>query len=78
MGCARGGPVNVDVAAAAARGIALVTTPGKNAEAVADQTLAFMIMLARRFPGAQRFLLEGGRRRARSTARRSSATTSAA
>lgn len=61
VGCARGGPVNVDVAAAEARGIALVTTPGKNAEAVADQALAFMVMLARRFPTAQRFLLEGGR-----------------
>src|SRR5207249_10884360 len=35
--------------------------PGKNAEAVADQTIAFMVMLARGFPRAQRFLLEGGR-----------------
>jgi D-3-phosphoglycerate dehydrogenase / 2-oxoglutarate reductase len=61
VGCARGGPVNVDVAAAKARGIAVATTPGKNAEAVADQALAFMIMLARRFTTAQRFLLEGGR-----------------
>jgi D-3-phosphoglycerate dehydrogenase len=58
--CARGGPVNVDVAAASARQIPLVITPGKNAESVADQTLAFMIMLARGFPKAQRFLLEGG------------------
>ena len=58
--CARGGPVNVDVAAASARQIPLVNTPGKNAESVADQALAFMIMLARRFPKAQRFLIEGG------------------
>jgi D-3-phosphoglycerate dehydrogenase / 2-oxoglutarate reductase len=58
--CARGGPVNVDVAAASARQIPLVNTPGKNAESVADQTLAFMIMLARRFPKAQRFLIDGG------------------
>jgi D-3-phosphoglycerate dehydrogenase / 2-oxoglutarate reductase len=57
--CARGGPVNVDVDAATARGLPVVTTPGKNAEAVADQALAFMVMLARRFPYAQRFLLEG-------------------
>ena len=43
-----------------ARGrLPLVNTPGKNAEAVADQTLAFMIMLARGFPAAQRFLDEG-------------------
>ncbi|HSS94025.1 MAG TPA: NAD(P)-dependent oxidoreductase [Candidatus Dormibacteraeota bacterium] len=58
--CARGGPVNVDVAAASARGIPVVNTPGKNAESVADQAIAFMIMLARGFPRAQRFLLDGG------------------
>jgi D-3-phosphoglycerate dehydrogenase / 2-oxoglutarate reductase len=57
--CARGGPVNVDTIAATSRGIPVVTTPGKNAEAVADQTIAFMIMLARQFPKAQRFLLDG-------------------
>jgi D-3-phosphoglycerate dehydrogenase len=58
--CARGGPVNIDVTAASARHIPLVNTPGKNAESVADQALAFMIMLARGFPRAQRFLIEGG------------------
>ena len=57
--CARGGPVNVDLESASARGLPVVTTPGKNAESVADQTLAFMVMLARRFPQAQRFLLDG-------------------
>jgi D-3-phosphoglycerate dehydrogenase / 2-oxoglutarate reductase len=57
--CARGGPVNVDLEAASARGLPVVTTPGKNAEAVADQTLAFLVMLARRFRHAQRFLLDG-------------------
>src|SRR5260370_24833809 len=59
VGCARGGPVNVDVEAVSARGATLVTTPSKNAEAVADQTLAFLIMIARGFPRAQRFLDEG-------------------
>ena len=58
--CARGGPVNIDIEAASARGIPVVNTPGKNADAVADQTIAFMIMLARGFPRAQRFLLDGG------------------
>ena len=59
--CARGGPVNVDVKSASARGIPVVNTPGKNADAVADQALAFMVMLARGFPRAQKFLLEGGK-----------------
>jgi D-3-phosphoglycerate dehydrogenase / 2-oxoglutarate reductase len=58
--CARGGPVNVDVDAVSARGLPLVTTPGKNAEAVADQTVAFLVMLARGFPRAQRFIEHGG------------------
>ena len=61
VACCRGGPVNVDVKAASARRIPVVNSPGKNAEAVADQTIAFMVMLARGLPRAQRFLLEGGR-----------------
>jgi D-3-phosphoglycerate dehydrogenase / 2-oxoglutarate reductase len=45
--CARGGPVNVDVAAATKRGIPVVTAPGKNAEAVAELTVTLMVMLSR-------------------------------
>ena len=58
--CVRGGPVNVDVAAATARGIPVVTTPGKNAVAVAELTIAFLIMLARRLPEIQRYVEAGG------------------
>jgi D-3-phosphoglycerate dehydrogenase / 2-oxoglutarate reductase len=58
--CARGGPVNIDVEALSDRGVPLVNTPGKNAEAVADLTLAFVIMLARGLPKAMRFVNEGG------------------
>ena len=58
--CARGGPVNVDVAAATDRGIPVVNTPGKNAEAVAELTIAFALLLIRRVPQATRYLLEGG------------------
>lgn len=58
--CARGGPANVDVAAATARGIPVVTTPGKNADAVAELTIAFMIILARRLPEVMRHVEAGG------------------
>jgi D-3-phosphoglycerate dehydrogenase / 2-oxoglutarate reductase len=59
--CARGGPVNVDVVAATERGIPVVTTPGKNADGVAELTMAFLVMVARGVSSAQRFLLDGGR-----------------
>jgi D-3-phosphoglycerate dehydrogenase / 2-oxoglutarate reductase len=58
--CARGGPVNVDVAAATELGIPVVNTPGKNAEAVAELTIAFALMLIRTVPRASRHLLDGG------------------
>jgi D-3-phosphoglycerate dehydrogenase / 2-oxoglutarate reductase len=45
--CARGGPVNVDAFAATGRRIPIVTAPGKNADAVADLAIAFLIMLSR-------------------------------
>ena len=76
--CARGGPVNVDVDGRAEPGSPLVNTPGKNAESVADQTLAFIVMLARGFPDAQRFLLDGDQLATTSRARSSWVTTSAA
>jgi len=58
--CARGGPVNVDVAAASARGILVTNAPGRNAVAVAELTIAFALMLIRGVPASARFLIEGG------------------
>ena len=58
--CARGGPVNVDVAAATDRGIPVVNTPGKNAEAVAELTIAFALLLIRMVPRASTDLLRRG------------------
>lgn len=48
IACARGGPVNVNVEYATERCIPVVYTPGRNADAVADLTIALMIMQARR------------------------------
>jgi len=58
--CARGGPVNVDVAAATERGIPVVNTPGKNAEAVAELTIAFALLVIRAVPQASRLAQQGG------------------
>jgi len=59
--CARGGPVNVDVAAASARAIPVTNAPGRNAEAVAELTIAFALMLIRGVPASARYLVSGGR-----------------
>lgn len=48
--CGRGGPANVNVAAASRRGIPVLNAPGRNAQAVAEFTLAGMINLMRRIP----------------------------
>jgi len=58
IGCARGGPVNIDVNAATTRGIPVVSAPGRNAEAVADYVLGVMLVLARNLSKANIFLRE--------------------
>ena len=58
--CARGGPVNVDVAAASRRGIPVTNAPGRNAQAVAELTIAFALMLVRGVHASARYLVDGG------------------
>jgi len=47
IACARGGPQNVDAAAAHARGIPVAYCPGRNARAVAEFTIGMMILAGR-------------------------------
>ena len=60
VGAARGGTENVDVEAAAERGVRVLHAPGRNANAVADFTLATMLAHHRRVPYFDRTTSAGG------------------
>ncbi len=55
----RGDPVNVDINAATERGVLVTNTPGRNAQAVTELTVALMIMCARRILPARNAMLDG-------------------
>jgi D-3-phosphoglycerate dehydrogenase len=55
----RGDPSNVDLAGATARGIPVLHAPGRNADAVAEMTLALLFAVSRRLLPADRDLRAG-------------------
>jgi D-3-phosphoglycerate dehydrogenase len=57
---ARGGPVNVDLAACAARGVPVVFTPARNADSVADFVLGLLLSLSRGISASERHLRSTG------------------
>lgn len=59
VACVRATPTNIDVAAAAARGILVTNAPGRNANAVVEMTLGFIICLARFIPQTHRLIMDG-------------------
>jgi D-3-phosphoglycerate dehydrogenase len=59
IGVSRGGPVNIDIAAAKARGVAVVNAPGRNASAVAEFTIAAILMETRLMRAGHEALRQG-------------------
>lgn len=60
IACCRADPVNIDVATATEMGIPVLRAPGRNAQAVADLTLALMLMSMRNIPQAMDILRQEG------------------
>lgn len=59
VGCSRGGLVNVNIAAATARGIPVVNAPGRNAQAVIEFTLGLILTECRGIGRAHKALSDG-------------------
>lgn len=60
IACCRSDPINIDVAMATEKGIPVLHAPGRNAQAVADLTLALMLMTLRHIPQAMELLRQEG------------------
>ena len=59
IGSCRGDPNNIDVAAATAKGIPVLRAPGRNADAVAEMTVALLLAVNRGLVAADRDVREG-------------------
>lgn len=59
IGVSRGGPVNVDLEAAAEHGVQVANVPGRNGVATAELTLALLLAGMRQLPTAQSALVDG-------------------
>ena len=59
VGICRAATNQVDVDAATANGVAVVNTPGRNTEAVAEHALGLMLALARRIPESHNYVKDG-------------------
>lgn len=59
IACGRGGPVNINIEAATRHGIPVLFAPGRNAQAVAEFTVAGMINLMRQIPQAIDYVRNG-------------------
>jgi phosphoglycerate dehydrogenase-like enzyme len=59
IGVCRGSTNGIDVESATERGILVVNTPGRNAQAVAEHALGLMLALARSIPSAHEYVRAG-------------------
>lgn len=59
VGICRAATSHVDIEAATANGVAVVNTPGRNAQAVAEHALGLMLSLARRIPEGHSYVTGG-------------------